>query len=67
MILANRSLPFHLYDFHLDGVTAKELAFAHSMPIHCVEERIEAVRLCLKFQAKVTVGTKAMEDQLAAA
>ena len=67
MILANRSLPFHLYDFHLHGISARELAFAHSMPVHCVEERIEAVRLCLKFQAKVTVGAQALVDQLAAA
>jgi hypothetical protein len=67
MILANRSLPFHLYDFYLDGISAKELAFAHSLPIHGIEERIEAVRLCLKFQARVILGTKAAADQLAAA
>jgi hypothetical protein len=65
-IFANRSLAFHLYDFHLDGISAKELATAHCLPAHCVEERIEAVRLCLKFQVTVTVGTKTALDQLAA-
>lgn len=67
MILANRSLAFHLYDLHLDGISAQELAVAHSRPIHWIEERIEAVRLCLKFQAQVAVGSKAAPDKFLAA
>jgi hypothetical protein len=55
MILANRSLAFHLYDFHLDGISVKELGTAYAKPTHWVEEQIEAVRLCLQFQAKVTL------------
>ena len=55
MVLANKSLAFSLYDFHLNGVSASELAAAHSLPVHSVEERIEAVRLCLKFQVKLAL------------
>jgi hypothetical protein len=55
MILANKSLAFSLYDFHLEGVSAKELAADYSLPITWVEERIEAVRLCLKYQVKLSV------------
>ena len=55
MFLANRSLAFHLYDFHLDGISARELAAAYDKPTQWVEEQIEAVRLCLQFQAKVTL------------
>ena len=55
MLLANRSLPFSLYDFHLNGVSAQELADAYALPLTWVEERLEAVRLCLKYQ--VTFGT----------
>lgn len=57
MLLANRSFPFSLYDFHLAGVSAKELAVAYSLPVTWVEERIEAVRLCLKFQVKLSVNS----------
>jgi hypothetical protein len=67
VIIANRSFAFHLYDFHFDGVSAKELASAYSLPTHWVEERIEAVRLCLKFQAKATIGAGEQLDQLPAA
>ena len=56
MVLANKSLAFSLYDFHLSGVSASELAVAHSMPVYRVEELIESVRLSLKFQVKVALG-----------
>lgn len=67
VMIANRSFAFHLYDFHSDGVSAKELASAYSLPTHWVEERIEAVRLCLKFQAKATISSEAQLDHLLAA
>jgi hypothetical protein len=63
-LLANRSLPFSLYDFHLSGVSAKELADAYGLPLFWVEERLEAVRLCLKFQVKL--GFSQEETQSAA-
>jgi hypothetical protein len=55
ILLANRSFRFHLYDFHLRGVSAAELADAYCRPIGWVEEQIEAVRLCLKYQVKLAV------------
>lgn len=58
MVLANRSLAFSLYDFYLEGISAEELAAAYSLPLHCVKERIEAVRLCLQFQAKAALDTR---------
>ncbi|MDQ2949515.1 MAG: hypothetical protein M3Y27_26855 [Acidobacteriota bacterium] len=65
ILLANRSLPFHLYDFHLEGISAKELAAAHSLPVDWVEERIEAVRLCLKYQTKLSIDTEQEAERLA--
>lgn len=67
MVLANRSLSFSLYDFYLEGVSLQELAAAYSLPVHCVEERIEAVRFCLQFQAKVALDTRQAFDQRQAA
>ena len=56
MILANRSLAFHLYDFHLDGISVEELATAYSLPTNWITERIEAVRLCVKYQAQLSLN-----------
>jgi len=66
MIVANKSLAFSLYDFHLEGISAKELAADYSLPIGWVEERIEAVRLCLKYQVKLSVGPQHSSKPLAA-
>jgi hypothetical protein len=57
-LLANKSFGFSLYDFHLEGVSAAELATAYSLPETWVEERIEAIRLCLKYQVKVSVKSE---------
>jgi hypothetical protein len=59
MLLANHSLAFHLYDFQLEGISAKELATAYSLPFDWVVERIEAVRLCLTFQTKLSLPRSA--------
>jgi hypothetical protein len=56
IVHANKSLAFSLYDFHLNGVPLEKLAAAYSLPIQSVEERIEAVRLCLTFQVKLALG-----------
>jgi hypothetical protein len=58
MLLANSSFPVSLYDFHLDGISARELAKAYSLPLTWVEERLEAVRLCVKYQVDVSIATK---------
>jgi hypothetical protein len=39
-LLANRSLAFSLYEFNLEGFSAKELASSYSLLIDWVEERI---------------------------
>ena len=54
-LFANRSFAFSLYEFNLAGVSAKELAASYSLPSHWVGECIEAVRLCLKYQVKLSV------------
>ena len=64
MFYANKSLPFSLYDFHLAGVPAQELAAAHWLPIAWVEERIEAVRLCLEYQVRLSVASAQTEEHL---
>jgi hypothetical protein len=56
MLLSNRCFRFHLYDFHLNGVSVAELANAYSLPAVWIEEQIEAVRLCLKYQVKLSLG-----------
>ena len=66
-VMANRSLAFSFYDFYLEGLSAKELAAAYSIPIHYVQERIQAVRLCLQFQARAAVDTRRAFQQAAAA
>lgn len=67
MLLANKSLAFGLYDFHLQGVSANELASAYSLSRAWVEERLEAVRLCLKFQVKLSVRPAVAEANRLAA
>jgi hypothetical protein len=66
MLLANKSLAFSLYDFNLEGISVEELATAYSLPVNWVEQRIEAVRMCLKYQVKLSVGVSA-EPKLRAA
>ena len=54
-LLANKSFGLSLYDFNLEGISAKELADAYRLPETWVQERIEAARLCLKYQVSVSV------------
>ena len=58
MLLANSSFALSLYDFHLEGTSARELAKAYSLPVAWVEERLEAARLCLKYQVEVKLYEK---------
>jgi hypothetical protein len=55
VLLANKSLAFGLYDFHCEGVSAQQLASVYSLPVARVEEHIEAVHLCLKYQVEPSV------------
>jgi hypothetical protein len=55
VLLANRSLAFSLYEFNLEGFSTHELASTYSLPVHWVKERIEAVRLCVKYQVHLSI------------
>jgi hypothetical protein len=66
MLLANKSPAFGLYDFHLEGVSARQLAAVYLLPITWVEERIEAARLCLKYQVQLSVRPESEARALAA-
>jgi hypothetical protein len=66
MLLANKSLAFGLYDFHREGVSAQQLASVYMLPVAWVEERIEAARLCLKYQVKLAVRSESDARALAA-
>jgi hypothetical protein len=48
------------------GVPAKELAAAYPLSVNWVEERIEAVRLCLKYQVRLSVRAREKAKSLAA-
>src|SRR5208283_1948465 len=48
-----RALGFIIYREHLDGASVEELSEALHVPQPWVEERIEAVRLCLEKQVRV--------------
>lgn len=50
-----RVLGFVIYREHQDGASVEELSTALNLPSSWVEERIEAVRLCLERQVRVEV------------
>jgi hypothetical protein len=52
MLLANRSLAFDLYKFHLEGIPAQDLAAAYSLPVEWIEKCIECTRLRLECQKR---------------
>jgi hypothetical protein len=66
MVLANQSFAFNLYNLHVEGLTVKELAKAYSMPVFRVEEHLEAVRLLLKYQVGLSIGTRTEMKPMAA-
>ena len=52
--LAIISNPFRLYHYHVNGISAQELAAVFDLPVSWVEQRIEAVRLCVEYQLAFT-------------
>ena len=50
--LYEQHLPFRLYADHKHGLTLAELACLSGKPEYWVEERIEAMRLCLEKQIR---------------
>jgi hypothetical protein len=62
MMLANRSLAFDLYEFHLEGIPAEDLAGAYSLPVEWIEKCIESMRLRLEYQKQFTAKLTANAD-----
>lgn len=51
--LYENNLSFRLYADHKYGMSIDELAIASSRPRSWVEERIEALRLCIEMQVRL--------------
>ena len=64
--LYEQHLPFRLYADHKHGLTVEELARLSNKPVYWVEERIEAMRLCLEKQVRLdlTSGFPASADAI---
>jgi hypothetical protein len=50
--LYEQHLPFRLYADHKHGMTVEELAYLSNKSVYWVQERIEAMRLCLEKQIR---------------
>ena len=48
-----RVLGFVIYREYQDGASVEELSAALNLPVNWIEERIEAVRMCLERQVRV--------------
>jgi hypothetical protein len=48
------SNPFRLYQHHANGASVEEIADAFNLPVSWVEQRMEAVRLCVEHQLAFT-------------
>lgn len=55
-LLAQSSLPVYLYVCYLNGESVEELAHECGLSPHWVQERIEAVRLALNMQVRLTIN-----------
>jgi DNA-binding NarL/FixJ family response regulator len=53
--LAAVSNPFSLYQQHVNGTSVKEIAEAFNLSVSWVEQRIEAIRLCVEHQLAFTL------------
>jgi hypothetical protein len=64
--LYEQHLPFRLYADHKHGLTVEELACLSNKPVYWVEERIEAMRLCLEKQIRfdLTSGLATATDAI---
>jgi len=52
--LAAVSNPFRLYQHYVNGTSVQEIAETFNLPAEWVEQRIEAVRLCVEHQLAFT-------------
>jgi hypothetical protein len=51
--------PFRLYADYKRGATVDQIAREFSLPVYWVEERLEAVRLCVERQVRLDVVHRA--------
>jgi hypothetical protein len=56
-LLSIVSNPFRLYHYYVNGISAEELAAVFDLPVSWVQQRIEAVRLCVEHQIVFTFET----------
>jgi hypothetical protein len=62
IMLANRSLALDLYEFHLEGVPAQDIATTYSLPVEWIEKCIENTRLRLEYQKQFDTPLTANTD-----
>jgi hypothetical protein len=55
-LLSKRSFGFELYAAASGGTSARELAAAYKLSLETIEERLQATRLLLTYQAQVRVN-----------
>jgi hypothetical protein len=49
------SNPFRFYHYYVNGISAEELASVFDLPVSWIQQRIEAVRLCVEHQIVFTL------------
>ena len=62
IMLANRSLAFDLYEFHLEGVPIQDLAAAYSLQVEWIEKCIESTRQRLEYEKQFATQLTANTD-----
>lgn len=58
-LLAHQSLGFELYSALLNGSSTEEISVAYRIPVHEVREKVEAVKLALAHQIRLSVNPTA--------
>jgi hypothetical protein len=57
-LLSRKSLTYELYAAVMDGSSIRDLAIEYRMPEHRVQEQVEAVRLALRHQVRLSINTE---------
>lgn len=58
-LLSRKSLVFQLYAAALDGSSIRDLAVEYRMPEHRIQEQLEAVRMALGHQVRLSINPDA--------
>jgi hypothetical protein len=56
-LLSKRSFAFRLYAATLDGWSVQDLSDEYQMPVHRVQEELDATRLALAHQLKFVINS----------